>query len=79
MLSEEPTFYFQLGSDPLFLHFLKILVFGNTHLLFKLVFKKTLSEKLFEYDIFLKALFFKLGSKINFALNSVRVAAGQCL
>ena len=40
-LCEKTDFYFQLGADPLILHFLNILVFEKAHLLFKLILKGT--------------------------------------
>ena len=44
-LSEETYFHFWLSPDPFILHFLKILVFEKTHLLFKLIFKATELQK----------------------------------
>ena len=78
-LSEETDFRFYLGPDPLILYFLKILVFEKTHSLFKLIFKATQWQKIPEYGIFQKALFYILASDMNLGWNAVPVAAEQYL
>ena len=78
-LSEETDFHFQLGPDPLILQFLKILVFENAHSLFKLIFKANQLQKVPEYDILQKTLFWTLSSSMNLGLNAVPVIAGQYL
>ena len=54
-------------------------MFEKAHLLFKLIFKATPLQKVPEYDIFQKTLFFTLASSMNLGLNVVPVAAGQYL
>ena len=56
-LSEETHFPFQLSSNPLILHFLKVLVFEEAHSLSKMIFEATLLQKIPECDIFQKTLF----------------------
>ena len=57
------------------LHFLKILEFENAHSLCKLIFKVNQLQKIPEYDIFQKTIFFTLASRMNLGLNTVPVAA----
>ena len=78
-LSEEIHFHFYFGSDPWILYFLEILVFGKPWLLRKSISQATLLEKIPEYNIFKKTLFCPIASSINFGLNAVPVAPGECL
>ena len=78
-LSEEAKWHSWLGPYPLIIHFLKFLIFGKSHSLFKLIFKATQLQKKPEYDIFQKTLFFTLLSSMNLGLNPVSFAARQYL
>ena len=56
-----------------------MLLLEKAHSFFKLIFKATQLQKMFQYDIFQQTLLCTLASSTNLALNAVPVAAGQYL
>ena len=56
-----------------------MLVFEKAHSLFKLIFKDTKLQKVSEYNIFQKKLFYALAPTMNFGVNTVPVVGVQYL
>ena len=65
-LSDETDFYFEIGSDPLILHFLTTLEFQKTYWLFHLIFRDIQLQQRPKYDIFQKVIFCTVCVKYKF-------------
>ena len=72
-------FHLHLGSNPLSLRFMWILVFWKMHSSLKLIFSVTELQQSPKFDIFQKWVFNNPASNTNLVLNSVPIAAGQYL